>query len=100
MPVHGRRIVDRRDRRCPRSLARAIHASAHAADMRQLPAWAFALACLMLPVPALARDIRPGDLAAPAGFKVEAAVTGLAAPTMVSFDEQGRMVIAESGYDE
>lgn len=34
----------------------------------------------------------------PDGFTIEAAVEGLDAPTMATFDEQGRMIIAESGY--
>lgn len=44
------------------------------------------------------RPARSGDLAAPDGFRVEVAVEGLAAPTMVAFDDQGRMLVAESGY--
>lgn len=42
--------------------------------------------------------MRPADISVPKGFKVEAAVRGLAAPTMVTFDDQGRMLVAESGY--
>jgi glucose/arabinose dehydrogenase len=34
----------------------------------------------------------------PDGFRVEVAAEGLAAPTMVAFDDQGRMLIAESAY--
>lgn len=54
---------------------------------------------IALPTAVAARDIRTSDLVLPAGFKIEAAVTGLAAPTMVAFEDQGRMLIAESGYD-
>jgi len=56
------------------------------------------LAALLLPAMAAARPLRPDDMALPAGFTIEAAVTDLAAPTMVAFDDQGRMLIAESGY--
>ena len=44
------------------------------------------------------RSIRPGDIDAPDSFQVEVAVEDLAAPTMVAFDDQGRMLIAESAY--
>ena len=54
---------------------------------------------LASPAIAFARDIRTSDLVMPAGYRIDAAVTGLAAPTMVAFDAQGRMLIAESGYD-
>ena len=36
--------------------------------------------------------------AAPLQHQIEAAVRDLAAPTMVACDDQGRMLIAESGY--
>jgi glucose/arabinose dehydrogenase len=45
-----------------------------------------------------ARTIRPADIAVPENFAIEVAAQGLAAPTMVTFDEQGRMLIAESAY--
>jgi glucose/arabinose dehydrogenase len=45
-----------------------------------------------------ARPLRPGDIDVPKGLRIEAAVKDLAAPTMVTFDDQGRMLIAESGY--
>src|SRR3982750_1768425 len=64
--------------------------------------WTFAIVAvvgLALPAVAAGRDIRTSDLIVPPGFRVDAAVTGLAAPTMVAFDAQGRMLIAESGYD-
>ena len=44
------------------------------------------------------RPIRPRDISVPDGFKIEAVVEDLAAPTMLTFDDQGRMLIAESGY--
>src|SRR5687767_9884508 len=44
------------------------------------------------------RPLRPADIDVPDGFRVEVAVEGLAAPTMVAFDDQGRMLIAESAY--
>ncbi|MFP5369470.1 MAG: PQQ-dependent sugar dehydrogenase, partial [Actinomycetes bacterium] len=34
----------------------------------------------------------------PKGFRIEAVVEGLDAPTMMTFDDRGRMLIAESGY--
>ncbi len=45
-----------------------------------------------------ARPIRPADVDVPEGFKIEAVARNLAAPTMVAFDDQGRMLVAESGY--
>ncbi|MCA1692160.1 MAG: PQQ-dependent sugar dehydrogenase, partial [Actinobacteria bacterium] len=56
------------------------------------------MAALVLVGCAEARPIRPADIEVPDGFKIEAVVRGLAAPTMVAFDDQGRMLIAESGY--
>ena len=44
------------------------------------------------------RPLRPTDIDVPQGFQVEVAVEDLAAPTMVAFDDQGRMLIAESAY--
>lgn len=44
------------------------------------------------------RVTRSADISMPEGFKIEAAVKELSAPTMVAFDDQGRMLIAESGY--
>jgi glucose/arabinose dehydrogenase len=61
---------------------------------------AVAIALLLTgPTLAAARDIRSDDMNLPAGFRIGAAVTGLAAPTMVAFDGGGRMIVAESGYD-
>ncbi len=63
--------------------------------------WLVLLAGLLVlagAAPAAARPLRPGDISVPDGFKIEPVVTGLDAPTMVAFDDQGRMLIAESGY--
>ena len=59
---------------------------------------AAALMALLLVACAEARPVRPADIDVPKGFKIEAAVRDLAAPTMVAFDDQGRMLVAESGY--
>ena len=56
------------------------------------------LLLLVLGACAEVRPVRPADIEVEKGFKVEAAVKDLAAPTMVAFDDQGRMLIAESGY--
>lgn len=53
---------------------------------------------LFLTACAGSRPLRPTDIDVPAGFRVEVAVEDLAAPTMVAFDDQGRMLIAESAY--
>lgn len=58
------------------------------------------VAVLMVPSLAEARPVRPGDISVPDGYKIEAVAEGLDAPTMVAFDDQGRMLIAESGYGE
>jgi hypothetical protein len=55
---------------------------------------------MFLPAVAVARQIVPADIKVPDGYKIEAVVTELAAPTMVAFDDQGRMLIAESGYGD
>lgn len=44
------------------------------------------------------RALRTSDIAAPDGFEVTVAVAGLDAPTMSTFDDQGRMLVAESAY--
>lgn len=46
------------------------------------------------------RILVPGDIALPEGFQIEVVVDDLDAPTMVTFDDEGRMIIAESGYGE
>ncbi|HWC10641.1 MAG TPA: hypothetical protein VG455_05400 [Acidimicrobiales bacterium] len=56
------------------------------------------LLVLLLAAPAGARPIRTGDISVPDGFEIEAVVEGLDAPTMVAFDDQDRMLVAESGY--
>lgn len=59
------------------------------------------LLTLILPGSVLAaRQITPEDITVPDGYKIEASVTDLGAPTMVAFDDQGRMLIAESGYGQ
>jgi glucose/arabinose dehydrogenase len=45
-----------------------------------------------------ARPLRPADIVLPDDFVIDVAVEGLAAPTMLAFDDQNRMLIAESGY--
>jgi glucose/arabinose dehydrogenase len=56
------------------------------------------LLTLLGAAPAEARPLRPGDISVPDGFEIEAVVKGLDAPTMVAFDDRGRMLVAESGY--
>jgi glucose/arabinose dehydrogenase len=46
----------------------------------------------------LERPLREDDVSVPRGFGVDVAVDGLDAPTMTAFDDQGRMLIAESAY--
>jgi glucose/arabinose dehydrogenase len=65
---------------------------------RTLAAVATMMAALAAAPAEAQRTIRPEDVSVPEGFTIEAAVTGLAAPTMVAFDQDGRMLIAESGY--
>ena len=60
--------------------------------------WLAALAPVMLVGCAEARPVRPADIEVPDGFRIEAVARDLAAPTMVTFDDRGRMLIAESGY--
>lgn len=56
------------------------------------------LSLWLLSACALDRPLRVNDIEVPDGFAVEVAVDGLAAPTMVAFDGEGRMLVAESGY--
>lgn len=65
---------------------------------RFLTGFAVLLATLMLSACAVGRPLRTGDVRVADGFAIEVAVDGLAAPTMVAFDDQGRMLIAESAY--
>ncbi len=44
------------------------------------------------------REIRPADVAMPAGYRIEVVATGLTFPTAVAFDEQGRVYVLEAGY--
>ncbi|HLL60305.1 MAG TPA: hypothetical protein VK338_01180 [Candidatus Nitrosocosmicus sp.] len=48
----------------------------------------------------MARTIRTSDINVPKGYKIEAVLEDLSSPTMVTFDNEGRMLIAESGYDD
>jgi glucose/arabinose dehydrogenase len=58
-----------------------------------------ALLLVLLPaVSVAARPIHPDDISLPDGYKIELAVDNLAAPSMAGFDDQGRMLIAETGY--
>src|SRR5688500_5897862 len=58
------------------------------------------LSVLLLVLSACATDrpLRTADIETPDGFAVEVAVDGLDAPTMATWDDQGRMIIAESAY--
>ncbi|HYG36072.1 MAG TPA: glucose dehydrogenase [Clostridia bacterium] len=44
------------------------------------------------------RQVNAADVALPAGYRVEAVATGLTFPTGVTFDDQGRVYVVESGY--
>ncbi|MDQ4132576.1 MAG: PQQ-dependent sugar dehydrogenase [Actinomycetota bacterium] len=66
--------------------------------MRRSVPFIAALVLLVASAPAWARPIRPGDISMPDGFNIEMVVDGLDAPTMAAFDDQNRMLIAESGY--
>jgi glucose/arabinose dehydrogenase len=56
------------------------------------------IAALCAPGIVGARQLVPSDIKTPDGYKIEVAVSDLGAPTMVAFDDQDRMLIAESGY--
>ncbi|MDB5104687.1 MAG: glucose dehydrogenase [Fibrobacteres bacterium] len=45
-----------------------------------------------------ARGIDPGDIALPAGYRIEAVATGLTFPTAVVFDDNGALYAVEGGY--
>lgn len=49
------------------------------------------------PVSAQAKFYQPGDLTLPNGYRAELVAKDLAGPTMVAFDSQDRLIIAESG---
>jgi glucose/arabinose dehydrogenase len=53
----------------------------------------------LAPAGVLGRGVRASDIFVDGPYTIEAAATGLAAPTMVAFDDSGRMLIAESGYN-
>jgi glucose/arabinose dehydrogenase len=40
----------------------------------------------------------PGDIALPAGYRIEAVATGLTFPTAVAFDDTGGLYVIEGGY--
>jgi glucose/arabinose dehydrogenase len=44
------------------------------------------------------RTIQTDDIALPAGYQIQVVTTGLTFPTGVTFDEQGRVYVSESGY--
>lgn len=44
------------------------------------------------------RDVDPADVAVPPGYQVEVVATGLTFPTGITFDDDGRPVVVESGY--
>lgn len=45
-----------------------------------------------------ARRPDPGDIALPAGYRIEVAASGLTFPTAVAFDESGGLYVVEGGY--
>src|SRR5690349_10364028 len=44
------------------------------------------------------RPVQASDVAMSPGFRIEAIATGLSFPTGVTFDDQGRIYVVESGY--
>ena len=44
------------------------------------------------------RRLNPGDIALPAGYKIEVVATGLNYPTAIAFDDQNRPHVTEAGY--
>jgi glucose/arabinose dehydrogenase len=44
------------------------------------------------------RRVNPADIALPQGYRIETVATGLTFPTGVTFDDQDRVYIIESGY--
>ena len=65
---------------------------------RKLLVGVIVVMALSAPLAVEARPVRPSDISVPDGYRIEAVVEGLDAPTMVAFDDQNRMLIAESGY--
>lgn len=45
-----------------------------------------------------ARQVRPGDIALPTGYRIEVVATGLTYPSGVAFDDTGKAYVTESGY--
>lgn len=66
--------------------------------MRRIVLAVLCATAVAAPMSTAAREIRAVDMTVNGNFAIEAAVTGLDAPTMVAFDDQGRMLVAESGY--
>src|SRR4051812_40511161 len=46
----------------------------------------------------LPRRVDPADVAVPDGYRVDVVATGLTFPTSVTFDDDGRLYVVESGY--
>jgi hypothetical protein len=44
------------------------------------------------------RALRPGDVALPPGYRIEAVASGLNMPSGVAFDFAGQVFVVESGY--
>jgi glucose/arabinose dehydrogenase len=44
------------------------------------------------------RQVRPSDVALPAGYRIEIVATNLTFPTSVAFDVEGRVYVVEAGY--
>src|SRR3954471_14636561 len=44
------------------------------------------------------RQVNPGDVQLPQGYRIEAVATGLNFPTGVAFDDQSRPCVIEAGY--
>jgi glucose/arabinose dehydrogenase len=44
------------------------------------------------------REYAPGDIALPAGYRIEAVATGLTYPTAAVFDDTGGLYVVEGGY--
>src|SRR4051812_15569878 len=44
------------------------------------------------------RNINPGNIALPAGYKIEAVLTGLNFPSAATFDDKNSLYVIETGY--
>lgn len=62
--------------------------------------WAVFLTLFIFTDTAYARSARPGDIAVPAGFKIEAVKQNLNMPIMTLFDNQNRMIVVQAGGSE